>query len=297
MADVEINDLELRLTGTAVPDGEIGLSDLAMVANTLQGLATRIGRYLAGQQGRGRTPGAFERVTRLRLRGLQAGSTRLAIAYGEPDVLPIDVGAEEVTTRLFWDVLTGIGSDQRPEWVSAPVSRSALALIDALAQTADTVEVRRADGEYVRLRPDAVRRDIWITSGTTVTDEETAVTGRLEAVDLKAGKFRIRDDVGNSIDLDDVVDAEAVAPLIGERTRAIGLGVLGARGQLKSLAGATVERAPLPSAWVPGQLVDWSVALGAPGPDPNGVEGFSDEDVEEFLAGVRSESAMLDGNG
>jgi hypothetical protein len=249
---METNDIELRLTGTGVPDGEIGLGDLAAIASSLQELALRIGRHLTGQQGPGRTRDAFERVTRLRLRGLEAGSSRLAIAYGEPDVLPVDVGAERDTARLFWEVVAGIGSGHRPTWVPAPVSRSALALIEALDRAATTVEVHRADGAHLRIRPASVRRDVWVTSDTTVTDEETAVTGRLEAVDLKAPKFRIRDDVGNGIDLDEVADAETAAPLVGRRTRATGSGLLGARGQLKSLAGAVVEPDPLPATWVPG---------------------------------------------
>ncbi len=43
---MDANDLELRLSGTGVPDGEIGLDHLAGVAHALQLLATRIGRHL-----------------------------------------------------------------------------------------------------------------------------------------------------------------------------------------------------------------------------------------------------------
>jgi hypothetical protein len=284
---METKGITLRLTGTGVPEGEIALGDLAAIAHSLQELATRVGRHLAGQQGPGRTSDAFERVTRMRLRGLEVGSSRLAIAYGELDVRPVDVGAERDTARLFWEVIAGIGSGHRPTWVPVPVSRSALALIEALGRAATTVEVHRADGAHLRMRPASVRRDVWVTSETTVTDEETAVTGRLEAVDLKARRFRIRDDVGNSIDLDEVADAEAAAPLVGRRTRATGSGVLGARGQLKSLTGAVVEPDPLPATWVPGQSSDLTDVLMTPGPDPDGVEGLTSQDVEEFLAGLR----------
>lgn len=131
--------------------------------------------------------------------------------------------------------------------------------------------------------------DSWNT-GTDAFDGEVgsahSATGRLEAVDLKARKFRIRDDVGNGIDLDEVADVEAVAPLVGLRTRATGSGVLSARGQLESLVSAVVEPDHLPATWVPGQSLDLADVFTVPGPNPDGVQGLTSRDVEELLAGL-----------
>jgi hypothetical protein len=53
---VDANDLELRLSGTGVPDGELGLDNLAGVALALQLLARRIGATLLARKAEGVHP-------------------------------------------------------------------------------------------------------------------------------------------------------------------------------------------------------------------------------------------------
>jgi len=212
----------------------------------------------------------------------------LLLSVGDPDALPVDVPLEDEVANLFWEIVRGVSEGVRPAWVSPPVARSALAFRDALADAASQVEVRRGDGVRVEFVPGEARRDIWVIPDRKVTAELSEATGRLEAVDLRTNKFRIRDDVGNGIDLEDVVDADAVAPLVGQRTKGVGRAVFDSRGQLKSLREATVDVAHRPEAWVPGGTADWEAILRqALGPDPRGVEGFTDDDVQEFLSLLR----------
>ena len=90
------------------PPGEIALSDLASLADTLQLLATRIGRQLVGQAGLGRTAGGAERATRLTLTGISEGSTRLKLTAGAADTLALDDPFEVQVMDRLWEVFGGL---------------------------------------------------------------------------------------------------------------------------------------------------------------------------------------------
>jgi len=284
---MEHHDFELRLIGNRAPRGEILFGDLASLSAALQQLATRIGRYVVELSGPGRTPTEVERTTRLRLRGLQAGSTRLLVAYGDPDVLPMDLGLERESAARFWEVVQAIPTGARPSWVTPLVANSALAVVDALGDAASAVEFHREGEPAVTIATAHVSREPWVMGTESPTDALVSVSGRLEAVDLKTSRFRIRDDVGNAISLRDVADAEVAAALVGQRTTATGQAILGSRGQVSGLNAPSLAPAPLPEQWRPGQTQDWAVALSAPGPDPAGINGFTGQDVDDFLAQLR----------
>ena len=118
----------------------------------MQQLATRVGRLLTEQEGPGRTSEAAERATRLRLTGLRAGSTMLMVGYGERDVMDVGAGLEAETAERFWEVVEGIATGRRPEWVTPLVAQAADALIDATAQASPRVLLRRADDKRVGAR-------------------------------------------------------------------------------------------------------------------------------------------------
>lgn len=119
------HEIEFRLSGTGLPDGEIGMDGLAGIAGTLQELATRIGRFSIDQVGPGPTKSSVEAVTRLRLTGLSDGSTRLHIAYGHRMCSPsMSVSKMERrpcfsrSSRLCRAVTDRAGSPSR--WLRAP---------------------------------------------------------------------------------------------------------------------------------------------------------------------------------
>lgn len=282
---MEQHDLTFRLEGTGVPNGTLGLEALGDIAKCLQELATRIGRHVAGQRGPGRTAEQPRATTRLLLTGIAEGSTKLLIAYGERDVLPLDAGIEGQTAEKFWEILEGIQNGERPEWTPPLVAESADHVIQAIGRSAESVAVERVDGRAVRWARADVRREPWAAAAPAVTDEIVTVNGQLERVDLHTRRFRLRDDVGNTIDLHEVVDADAVGPLVGQRTSATGARVLNEQGRLISVRAPVITAAPRPDAWQPGTVADWRAILAAaPGPDPNGIEGVTVADVDEMLA-------------
>lgn len=279
------HDLTLRLSGTDVPAGQIDLDSLGGLALSLQQLATRVGRLVIGQHGPGRTAGPAARAVRLRLAGLLRGSTVLEITFGETEVLQLDVGAESAIADRVWEVVAGVQAGKRPEWVTAPVADSVLHVIDALAGAAEAVEIARADGRTAAWRRDGVHREVWMVPRLTTDQVTVTVSGRLEKVDLKDRSFRIRDDVGNAIQLTEVVDPDQAGSLVGKRTVAAGIPSYDEVGRLVALTGPTVALDSPPATWTMHPHTDLEELLAAaPGPDPNGVEGISVADVDAFLA-------------
>jgi hypothetical protein len=125
-----------------------------------------------------------------------------------------------------------------------------------------------------------------------------SVTGVLDLVDLRRRAFRIRDDVGHDIALDEVENAAEAGSLVGQRVAANGEAVLGDRGQILRVRSALVDSAAVPADWTAtGRAEGGTVmfmralaeAVSRPGPEIGGIDGITDEDVDEFLTGLRAQ--------
>lgn len=286
--------ITLRLSGTDVPPGEIALNDLASLADTLQLLATRIGRQLVGQTGPGRTVGGAERATRLTLTGVSQGSTRLQVTAGAAHTLALADPFEEQVMDRLWEVFGGLETDARPDWATAHIAQAAVAFVDAVAAAARECEFTGLRGQRERARvvvkPQKVNRDVW----TRLPAEpervpQIGVTGDLDLVDLRTRKFRVRDAAGNDVVLEDVENAAEAATLVGQRVRAVGTGVRGARGQVTRLIEPHVSDAAMPAEWLdrgPADLADIFTTRSAP--SLKGVPGVDEAELEALLADLRS---------
>lgn len=279
-------DLNLRLSGTSSPSGEITLEALSKIAASLQELATRVTRYVIGQHGRGRTPNMAARISTLRLRGITSGSTQLAVGFGEPDTLDLNTSLEVEVANRYWEIVDGIGISARPDWATDLIAESALRLCDALSETANNVEVTRKDGRVAKWASTVVSRSPW-QSSAAIGEQTVTVSGILEKVDLHDRRFRIRDDVGNTIALNEVQDADHVGRLVGQRTVATGLSVTSTGSRTPALSGVSIVAAPTPSEWMPDQYADIeAIFAAAPGPDPAGVKSLTDDDLDAFFAAL-----------
>ncbi len=286
--------ITLRLSGTDVPPGEIALNDLASIAGALQLIATRIGRQLVGQTGPGRAAGGAERATRLTLTGITEGSTRLQVTAGAADTLDMDDPFEEQVMDRLWEVFGGLESDVPPDWATAPVALAAIEFVGSVGAAARECEFTGRRGQRERgrvaVRPQKVNRDAW----TTLIAEpelvpQAGVTGDLDLVDLRTRKFRVRDAVGNDVVLEDVGNAAEAATLVGQRVRAVGTGVRGARGQIVKLVEPHVTNADVPAAWLDRRpaILD-SIFTVRSAPNPVGVLGVDDAELEALLADLRT---------
>ncbi len=279
---IGIDEIELRLRGTNLAGGEITFAGLSALAEAMQLLAMRLGRHLIGQEGAGRSPGTVERATELRLRGTFAGSTVLAIAVGEDDVLA--EGLEHHTVDRLFEVFTGIAADRPPSWTTAPIGEAAVSLIDALARTSAECDLTSSTGRHpvVRLLPRAASHSVWPAAEPVRPQRPgVSVSGRLDLIDLRRSRFRIRDRAGNDIPLEQVTNAADVARLAGDVVTATGTATIGSRGQVVSLTGAEVEATRLPDL-APPPLAE--VLADAAPPPTAGIADISDEEVTEFLA-------------
>jgi len=286
------HNFEMRLHMKAgVAEGEIRFTDVHRLCDTLQELNTRISRLVTGHGGPGRSPDATARAAELRLTSIGEGSTLLGVRYGEPNTLPAaDFSQfEDETHEKFMQIMAGLRDNNCPDWVTPAIAESTLKVADTFEIIANGVVISPSGGDSIGIVPFGVNRAPWRKIiAAFVTDEHVTVIGSLYSVNLKTRRFGIRDDVGNTIGLEDVQNLDTARELIGQRATATGLAIRGSRGELKAVRAAVVEPRVIPARWTAGQRRGSIVAeLAKPGPDPHGVEGITPEDVDEFLAPVR----------
>lgn len=283
MASIE--EMELQLHGTGLADGEITFSALSQLTEAFQQLTMRIGRHLTGQHGTGRSTAVVERATELRLRGTTAGSTVLQVAVGEQNVL--DAGLEHRTVDALFEIFRGIAADEAPPWVTALVGEATVAVIEALdsASTGCELSSRSERIAPVRFSARTASRVVWtIADSPRERRSGVSVSGRLDLVDLRRPRFRIRDFVGNDVHLDQVSDADTVARRVGTLVTATGEAILGSRGQVTTLVGAVIEPTQSPG-WTTPSLED--AFHGAEAPADGGIDGVDADEVTTFLALIR----------
>lgn len=280
--------IELRLQEMAMPSGEISLADLAAISGRLQELSTRVSRWVAEIEGPGRSPGMVESAATLRLSGLTEGSTVLEINRGSHDTLPFDLPFEDEVTAKYWEIIAALSTDAPPADTPTPVRESAVGLLDALQHAAERVTLSSADGARVEFWPAQRDRAVWRATEMQIDLGPITVLGRLEMVDLRNRKFRIADDVGNRITLDEVENAEAVSrELVGMRVTAAGVPTHDKRGRLLSITAPMIEPATVPAQWQSHTRPSvWSLPDTVIGPDPDGGADFDDDEWAEFLAAV-----------
>jgi hypothetical protein len=282
-------DLELRLIGAPVPDGEIVVRDLAALTTALQELTSRVGREVINTPGPGRTKQFMEEFAQLRLRGIEVGSTVLGLSKGPLDKLDVDLPEEKVADDRFWEIIKAIGDDKRPEWVTDLIAESAGKFVDALQAAAPKAVLRGPSKGEVTIESAHIHAETW-TSKRWQTETLMTANGMLEKVDLRSHEFRVRDDVGQAVDLKHVENDVTAAHLVGQWVIASGNGVLLPSGRLVALDKATIERVDDPAAThLDNEVIGLDEILSsAPGPDIDGGLDLTDEEFAAFLKAARS---------
>jgi hypothetical protein len=276
----------VRLMHTKAPAGEIDLRDLACLADQLQMLATRVGRWVAGIDRVGRSTGEVEEAVGLRLTGLHEGSTVLEIERGPASELLFELPLEEEFDRRLWETLGAIGTDAPREDTPPLVRESALGVLDAFRRAAGAVELSRpVDGARIEFRTTERDRNVWVDPAPVVHDQQLTLSGVIKAVDLAAHKFRLHDDVGNRIPLEGIDDPDVARELLDRRTDAVGFAVRDARGRICALKVTSIQPASVPREWTQ-RVVDETWRSMTPGPDPDGGVEFSDDEWSTFVTAV-----------
>lgn len=275
----------LNLEGMAAPSGEIAFRDLADLADALQLTATRIGRQVGRVEGPGRTPNGIDDASALRLRNLRAGSTGIDFVLGNTNSLPGMPDEAQVKER-FAEIVAGVAYNDPPKWVSPLVAKAAERVAFSIVASGAKRFTFSSDGRMITRAPVSVATidcSVWKVDSDVVT-AVVSVTGLLEAVDLRANRFRIRDDIGNDIRLEDLADVERAAALIGHRVVATGMSERDDRNRMR-LVEPVVVAEQLPANWV--ALPEDADGPGVQIPD-SAVAGLTGEEISAFLAEIRA---------
>jgi hypothetical protein len=275
-----MDQITLRLQGTGLQDGELTFAGIHKITGSLQLLATRIGRTLIGQHGPGRSLGAVENATELRLRGLYRGSTVLDVGVGQDQVL--GEGLEHLAVDQLFELFDGLALDTPPSWTTPAIGSAVVQVVEALTAVSERCELTSPGRVPVPFIPRTASRSVWPRDDTDAqTIENVSVSGRLDLVDLRRSRFRIRDAVGNDIMLLNVVDAEAAAQLVGRSVTAVGEAQIGPRDQIVAVTGADVTATEMPT-WASPVL-----GLGdASAPPTGGLAGVTAVEIDDFLAAL-----------
>ncbi|MGP5258812.1 hypothetical protein ACTXMW_01815 [Brachybacterium paraconglomeratum] len=280
-------DITLRLLGAATAEGEIAFEDISAIAKALQELALRVTRTCVPSHTTGRPTELVSELSRLRLRGIRSGSTVLLAARGRHEVLDLPHSLDDLVDERLSEVVAGLAASRRPQWADRAVASSVLDFARALRHAAPRSEFTVGPRAPIALDTRDLRVEVW-TPDAAIAFDPVSVSGKLEAVDLRQNRFRIVDDLTHRFRLEDVKDAEAVAPLVGSRVLAEGIGGLDESGTLRVLHSATVTAAPLPPAWLTRGEQDLERELAKPGPALDGGPELDDEEFTALLAYIQS---------
>lgn len=280
-------DLELRLIDAPVPSGEIAVKDLAALATALQDLSTRIGREVVNTAGPGRSMQFMEEFAQLRLKAVESGSTVLKFSRGPSDRLEIDLPEHRLADDRFWELVEAIRQDVRPEWATDLIAESAAKLVRALSDAAPRASLGDAAHPPVEIESRLIHVETW-SSKFAEAESQAEAKGRLEKVDLRSHEFRVRDDVGQSVDLKHVADDAEVARFVGQWVVANGAGILKS-GRLVALDNASVALVDDPAREIANDrvLTIDEILASASGPDPDDGINLTDEEFAAFLEAAR----------
>lgn len=260
---------DFRLIGADRPQGEIDVDDVVLILAKLQEVATRLGRVTMDAAHRGRPSARVDRVAKLRLTGLSAGSTVIQVARASGrSGLDFDLDEERDFDNRLDGLLAGLLTNERPRGANESIAAAVADLVVAFRRAAPQLEVRVDGKSRGVVATEQLRTDVWRAEPRPM--EDIVIEGRLEKVDIRTGDFRVRDAVGISYPLPKVVSAADASLLIGQRVQVAGTAERNERGEVVAVRSATITRAP-------DRVGDAAVASaanvdGAPGsPEPRGL--------------------------
>lgn len=210
-----MRDIEFSLIGHPAAEGQLLAADAVSLCTAMRTLILRLTREAVAQFGLGRPLAAVEAMAQVRL-AIPAGGTRMVFTIGD-DAL-FDPVAEMVDDR-FVELVEAVAVNTPPRELSPTVGDAVAGLVSAFRHAAGEVRVRI--GSETRLETAQLLPTVWRIRAAPTEDRE--LVGTLEAVDLASRRFRLRDDEGLRIDLDEVQGHQSAAHLIGLRVVAEGV--------------------------------------------------------------------------
>jgi hypothetical protein len=237
--------------------GEIPLAGLARIAHETQTLVRRLARSLDERSGAGRTPDAIDEMTELMLVEIHPGSTTLEVAgpTREPELNLGIQRSDDIGTRALDSFISGLDAimqrEPLPDAFDDICTRSLQDWLAAMAASTSDLRLEASIGDHaarsIQLAPAVARAELVrrrATQSMPIAPTQV-VEGRLYAVDIDSGRYRIRDDAGNSIRVvTSGLSADHVAQLLDQQVRAEGHARLDEQGRLTTIEVTGLSPAP-----------------------------------------------------
>jgi hypothetical protein len=309
MAELPRPTLHLRLSGQSGHDGEISLTDLAKVADQTQRVVTRIARGMIDDRNPGPIPKNVSDATTLFLVGLGVGSTVLDIALSEPTEnilsaqdIPLELG--EIALTAFAESLEILSENEPEPVLPVGIDDRAVEDIDQWLRTLRRYSRITIDAELGRnsfqaeIVPRVARKRLQSAMSQPtmpyVSSHHQALTGRLYALNLRTGTFKIEDDAGHSIQLTVPEDMRTeAAQLVNMRVRAIGNASLDEHHRLRSFKVAALEELPefvdQMAFFERHDLIEPPRSITADDLTLGIIPDLSDDEIDEFMAALEAE--------
>ena len=253
--------LRLRLSGSSERDGELALAELARLAEKTQRAVSRIAQAMIDDRAARHLRRDIGSATTLSLVSLRAGSTVLDIALPETaddqliaDDMPQDLG--EMALVAFVESIAALHDDESDPVLPVGVDDKAanevdgwLRALSSYSEVEVTAQLRREPVRSFAIAPkdarDKLKRAASQPALPYISADNQSLTGRLYALNLRTGMFRIEDDARHSIQLTVPVDVRAeAAQLVNTRVRAIGKAALDRRHRLAAFNVTALEQVP-----------------------------------------------------
>lgn len=278
---------DFHLIGADAPEGELDADQLIALVGSLKEVATRIGRIETQAERLGRAPNRTVRVARLTI-GLAAGSTTLRMhRTGIADALDFDSDEEESFDERFAELVESFARNQRPAWVGESLSIATSHVIQALQQSARSVDFVVDGTSRSTFETGDLRRDVWEASRQPGIDE-VEFTGTLYSANLHTHRFQVEDAVGNRVTLPAVVDDAEARRLLGAVVQVTGVPDYDSAGVLTSIRRASITSAdPVTGAGIGPAVALNDILRAAPTPDPDGGIDLTDAEFDAFLDVLR----------
>lgn len=281
-------NFDFHLFGAEAPEGELDADDLIALVESVQEIATRIGRIETNAERLGRAPRRTQRVARLTI-GLSQGSTTMRVhRSGINDTLDFDSDEEEAFDEKFADLVESFGRNERPIWVGDSLSRATSRFIVALQNAARAVDFVVGGELRSSFETGRIQRDLWEVAAVQ-GPEQIDFVGTLFSANLLTHRLQVEDFVGNRIPLPAVADDVEAGRLLGTVVRVTGTPEYDSIGQLSAIRRASVVAAAdsTDGLSVAREVPLADILRSAPGPDPDGGLELSDEEFDAFLEAVR----------
>jgi hypothetical protein len=301
--------LRLHLSGKNVRDGEMPLADLAKVADQTQRVVTGIARGLIDDRSPGPIPRNVADATTLFLVGLGRGSIVLDIALSAPaqgtlnaQGMPLQLG--EIAIIALAESLELLTEDEPTPVLPVGIDDKAVDDIDDWLRTLRKYQHVSIDAELSNssFQTEIVPRDVRkklknatrLPSMPYISADHQAITGRLYALNLRTGTFRIEDDAHHSILLTVPEDMRSeAAQLVDAKVRAIGTASLDEHHRLLSFSVAALEELPdfidQLAFFERHELIAPSRIITSSELSQGVIPNLTDDEIDDFMAALEAE--------